>query len=318
VSNGSGINLRADKPPMWKEVGTPVTFFVGEKDEAFGADPERFAGPHYHDHYLPIVSVGYTAAKVGYRQIAFASVREPLAAHGAVFVRFEAAGPGRVVSRLGTGEKFAAAVGEVFDSKGRTVVRFGPEWRWNAEKAELVAKVDRADPAELLVFTKPAEKLDNELPTFAKEVDACANMWNKLLKRGTQLELPEPVVSRAWPALIAGNYMIAVGDRMHYSAGNAYDHLYEAECGDAVRSLMLFGQIADAKKMLGPLLDFDRKATRFHVAGHKLQLLAHYYWVTRDTEYIKESRAKWEPVVKSATAARPTTAFCRRTTTPAT
>src|SRR6478752_1935630 len=26
VSNGSGINLKADKPPMWKEVGTPVKF----------------------------------------------------------------------------------------------------------------------------------------------------------------------------------------------------------------------------------------------------------------------------------------------------
>jgi hypothetical protein len=30
VSNGSGINLRADKPPMWKEAGTPVAVFVGE------------------------------------------------------------------------------------------------------------------------------------------------------------------------------------------------------------------------------------------------------------------------------------------------
>src|SRR3954468_20972366 len=31
VSNGSGINLRADKPPMRKEAGTPVAFFVGDK-----------------------------------------------------------------------------------------------------------------------------------------------------------------------------------------------------------------------------------------------------------------------------------------------
>jgi len=36
------------------------------------------------------------------------------------------------------------------------------------------------------------------------------------------------------------------------------------------------------------LLDFNRQATRFHVAGHKLQLIAHYYLVTRDAAYMKE------------------------------
>jgi hypothetical protein len=306
VSNGSGINLRADKPPMWKETGTPVAFFVGEKDEAFGSDVERLDGPYYLDKSMPIVKASYTVAKVEYEQTAFASVREPFADHGAVFVRFETAEPGRVVARVGTGEKFTSAIGEVFDSKGRTVVRFGPEWKWNAEKAELVAKIDRTTPAELLVFTKPAEKLDNELPKFLKEAKAFAATWDKLLDRGADVQIPETVVNHAWRALVIGNYMIAVGDRMHYSAGNAYDHLYEAECGDAVRALMLFGQISDAKKMLGPLLDFDRKATRFHVAGHKLQLLAHYYWVTRDKEFIKEARAKWEPVVKFVLDSRKT------------
>src|SRR5215213_6933790 len=38
VSNGSGLNLRADKPPMWKEAGVPVAFLVGEKPEPFGED----------------------------------------------------------------------------------------------------------------------------------------------------------------------------------------------------------------------------------------------------------------------------------------
>src|SRR5438105_12911448 len=47
VSNGSGVNLRADKPPMWKEAGVPVEFLVGEPAEAFGADVRRLDGPHY-------------------------------------------------------------------------------------------------------------------------------------------------------------------------------------------------------------------------------------------------------------------------------
>ena len=127
------------------------------------------------------------------------------------------------------------------------------------------------------------------------------------------------MVQNAWRALI-GNYTIAVGDRMHYSAGNAYDHLYEAECGDAVRSLLHFGHIDDARKMIGPLLDFDRKATRFHVAGHKLQLLAHYYWVTRDKTFIEHNAGevgtggRFHPR-QPPDGQRP---LCPRTTTPAT
>jgi hypothetical protein len=93
---------------------------------------------------------------------------------------------------------------------------------------------------------------------------------------------------------------------MHYGAGNAYDHLYEAECGDATRALMLYGFPKDARKMVGPLLDFNRQATRYHVAGHKLQLLAHYYWVTRDAEYLREKEAVWKPVVEFIRTSRKT------------
>src|SRR5205823_8581735 len=124
-----------------------------------------------------------------------------------------------------------------------------------------------------------------------------ATTWQQTLDRGVNLEVPEPIVQNAWRACVVGNEMMAVGDRMHYSAGNAYDHLYEGECGDATRALMLFGQIADARRFLGPLLDFPRQDTRFHVAGHKLQLLAHYYLVTRDKEYMKEKAPVWNKVI---------------------
>src|SRR5436305_4975474 len=38
VSNGSAINARANKLPMWKEAGFPVSFLVGEAGEPFGND----------------------------------------------------------------------------------------------------------------------------------------------------------------------------------------------------------------------------------------------------------------------------------------
>ncbi|MGH7134942.1 MAG: hypothetical protein ACREHD_04335, partial [Pirellulales bacterium] len=136
--------------------------------------------------------------------------------------------------------------------------------------------------------------------------DACARRWNDLVTRAAQFDVPEPIVQNAWRSLIVGNYLITDGDRMHYSAGNAYDHLYEAECGDAMRSLLLFGHEDDARRMLGPLLAFQRAATRFHVAGHKLQLLAYYYWLTRDADYVREHEAAWAPVIDLITANRQT------------
>src|SRR6188508_3209914 len=49
VSNGSAVNARANKPPMWFEQGVPVTFFVGGSAEAFGKDLSRLETPSYLD-----------------------------------------------------------------------------------------------------------------------------------------------------------------------------------------------------------------------------------------------------------------------------
>src|SRR5438093_10784342 len=65
VSNGSAVNARANKKPMWKEIGVPVHFLVGEGDKAepFGKDMERLDGPRYAEGYLPIVQLAYTQGK---------------------------------------------------------------------------------------------------------------------------------------------------------------------------------------------------------------------------------------------------------------
>ena len=137
---------------------------------------------------------------------------------------------------------------------------------------------------DVTVLTKPVVAEPEQWAAYDEERRRCIDLWTKLVEGGVKLSVPEPLVQNVWRALIVGQHLIAVGARMHYSAGNAYDHLYEGECGDAVRSLMLFGRTADARRMIGPLLDFNRQATRYHVAGHKLQLLAHNYWITRDRE----------------------------------
>jgi hypothetical protein len=308
VSNGSGINLKADKPPMWKEAGTPVEFFDVD-NRPIGEQIGKFTGPTLLEGWLPVVETRYPAGSTVWRPTSFAPVRPPLADHGAVFVRFGGLRAARIAARVGAGGKFTAADGLVKNEKGNTVVQYGPGWRWDADKSELVAVAGNDKVADLIVFTKPISDPPKEFPSYEVERAACVEAWTKLLARGVTMNIPEPIVQDAWRALIVGQYQIAVGDRMHYSAGNAYDHLYEAECGDAVRSLLLFGQTADARKMLVPLLDFNRQATRFHVAGHKLQLLAHYYWLTRDKTSLKELRPKWEPVIAFICDARKSTDF---------
>jgi hypothetical protein len=183
---------------------------------------------------------------------------------------------------------------------------FGSAWKWDASAKELTASLDPEEPASLIVFTRP---LPPPLPRFDEssydaERKGCTGRWQEVRGQAMQLDVPEPIVNNAWRSLVIGNFMIADGDRMNYSAGNAYDHLYEAECGDAVRSLLLYGLTDAARQMVGPLLDFNRQATRYHVAGHKLQLLAHYYWLTRDEATIRRKEPVWKPVAEFIISSR--------------
>jgi hypothetical protein len=300
ISNGSGVNLRANKKPMWKESGFPVSFHVGDPAEPFGADPALLDGPRYRESYLPVVEVACSSRGTRYQQEAFAPLGAPHAANGAVFVRFTVRdAPGTVVARVDGDSPIDIASGAIRDGEGRALVLHDARWSWQAASRELRARVLPGESAVLVVFSQPLAPpwaaVDEAV--FARELGACVQGWKAWLDRGATFTVPEPVVQDAWRALVAGNFLIADGNRMNYSAGNAYDHLYEAECGDAVRSLMLYGFLDDARRMVKPLLDFNRQVTRFHVAGHKLQLLAHYYWVTRDAASLRMWEPTWSPVI---------------------
>jgi hypothetical protein len=307
VSNGSAVNPRADKPPMWKEAGRPVSFHVGKAPRPFGADPSRLDGPRYRDGYLPVVRVGDVEGATVYEQEAFAPVRGPWADAGAVFVRLSARGEaGTVAARLDEDAPVSAGSGSVLDAEGRALVLYGPGWTWDGAGRTLRAEPAPGRPVELVVLTHPLAPPVPELTAavYDGERRACLERWEGLLAKGTRLAIPEPVVQNAWRALIVGNFLIAVGDRMHYSAGNAYDHLYEAECGDATRAMMLYGFADESGRMVKPLLEFNRQATRYHVAGHKLQLLAQYYWVSRDADRLRAWEPIWGPAIEFVTSSR--------------
>jgi hypothetical protein len=304
VSNGSAINPRANKLPMWYDPEFGVEFFVGEKPEPYGADLARLEGPRYVDGWLPIVQTAYKVGDATVEQEAFATVLDT--ARGAVLVQFKArGGEATIIARLRKDGPITASLGQVIDDKQRVLCNVDSQWRLDESRKEMSLRLNTGESGSLAVATEPMHPRARPWfrYEFAKERADCVDRWKRTLEsnnpqsQAASLEIPEPLVQNAWRSLIVGNYLVAVDDRMHYSAGNRYDHLYEAECGDTVRALMLFGHTADARRMVGPLLDFNREVTRYHVAGHKLQLLAHYYWVTRDAAYLKEKESVWAPVI---------------------
>jgi hypothetical protein len=113
-----------------------------------------------------------------------------------------------------------------------------------------------------------------------------------------QIQVPEPVVNNAWRSLVAGLFVLAKSDFPNYSTGNAYDRLYQAESGDFARALLMWNYPVETGRMIPHLLDYTRDGLKFHNAGFKLQTLAHYYWLTRDSNYLRSIRAKWSEEVK--------------------
>ncbi|MEX2309628.1 MAG: hypothetical protein WD738_18800 [Pirellulales bacterium] len=304
VSNGSAVNARAKQPPMWYEQGVPVTFFVGDSPESFGEDLSRLEIPRCLEGYLPVVGIHYRHNGVTYQEEAFAPVDDKSANSGAAMLRFSlangnAAHNGRVEARIDSQTALQARNGEVLNAQGQSLVAFSPAWKWQSARNALVAELDNDQTAELAIFTQPTDAGRAMTSAMYDELkQECIHAWTDLLDRSIVLETPEPIVNDAWRATLIGTSMIAVGDRLHYSAGNAYAKLYEGECGDTLRSVMLFGHLDAAPAMLKPLLEFDRQATRFHVAGHKLQLLAYFYWLTRDADTIRAYEPLWRPSVE--------------------
>lgn len=298
ISNGSGLNLRGGTR-SWNDVGTPVIFRVGPDELRFGEFIERVTGPRYADGWLPIVQLDYAHDGARIAQEAFASTEPALAAHGVVLVQF----------KLAAGEKGAVALqwdtpapptvqGQTLrDEQGRVLAWFGTAWKWQRQR--LTAPLTETGVATIALATTP---MDAATPSplanggFVRQREACVKTWSELVGRGMQLSVPEPVVMAAWRSLLVGTHALIRSNRMHYSAGNQYDRLYQAEGCDALHALLWWGH--EVRPLAISQLDFTRKGLEFHQAGHKLQLMAHLREFTRDDAFIREMRPRWEKEVR--------------------
>ena len=302
LSNGSGINSLASIPYNWHEVGFPATIRVGDREGLFGTDLRRLDGPHYESGYLPIVQFEYVEGGVTYEQEVFAPVDPSLAEKGTVFLRMGAkkGNEGEVAVHIGQKGALVEKDNVLCSAEGYPLVWHDGSWRW--ENISRSLKTTAAEcPRTLAIFGEvgpevPSDALSPQV--YEEHRQECVKTWETLLSKGMQVQVPETMVNNAWRSLVIGNYLLLRDDVMCYSAHNQYQKLYEAEGGEAVRSLLLWGFGGDVRAMIPPLLDYTRRGLEYHQAGLKLQHLAHYFWLTGDAEFVREQKDRWRPEVE--------------------
>lgn len=315
ISNGSGLNLNGGAR-SWNDVGTPARFRVGPDEFLFGTLRERTSEPELAEGWLPIVGIRYThrsPVQSGgvvplnqlkhehppeiYRQEAFAVTDPAFATNALVLVKFDLAQGtnGFVAVELDARSKLRFEAGRVTDEQGQVIAVFDAAWKW--ERGRAVTRLKVGSMATLALPTRPwaAGSTFNMNPgVYATQREACAETWRAILAQGMYVETPEPIVNHAWRHLICQNFALINGDRIHYSAGNQYDQLYEAEGSDAMLALLVWGFESDARRLIVPLLDFTRKGLEFHQAGFKLNNVCRYYWQTRDVAFLHQMKPRWE------------------------
>ncbi|MDB6023961.1 MAG: hypothetical protein JWM68_184 [Verrucomicrobiales bacterium] len=327
ISNGSGVNLRGGGT-QWDDNGTPVFFRVGPDQLTFGRFPERLQGePILAEGFLPIVQLSYlhqspigAEGKISlaqkrvdrdsevYQLEAFVSTDPGLAENGVVFTKFSLPKgiSGTMTVQVDSKSPLKFDDGKVTDEKGQVLAYFDKNWKWEHQRAKAI--LDTKGFATVAIPTKPlaaGTPFEFKESSYSSQREQCATTWRGILAQGMNVETPEPIVNNAWRHLLVQYFELINGDRIHYSHGNSYDKIYEAEGSDAALAMMVWGYEKDARRLIVPMLDFTRRGLEFHQAGFKLNDVCRYYWQTRDSNVVKELRS-WSKPDRYRTSAKET------------
>ncbi|EEF58367.1 hypothetical protein, partial [Pedosphaera parvula] len=304
ISNGSGINIKGNTA-SWNEPGIPVRFRVGTQELLFGEYFQHVDGPQLEEGYLPIYQLKYEHGTGTFGEEVFASVTPELGSNAVALVRFSFAKgkdgmdkPGVISLCPETKDPLKDDNGRLLNDKGEVVIWYDEHWKWHAGRGGmLVANFKKDGTAIVAIATQPVNQtVASPLANggYEKERTKCAAAWKNILRCGIGMEIPEPTVNNAWRSCVLQNFGLVNGNRIHYSAGNQYDKLYEGEGSDTATAFNQYGYEEDVRRFLLPLLDFTRKGLEYHQAGHKLEDICRFYWQTRDAEFVKSLRPRWE------------------------
>ncbi|HEY6227726.1 MAG TPA: hypothetical protein VI282_11450, partial [Verrucomicrobiae bacterium] len=141
ISNGSGINLRGGAR-SWRDVGTAVTFRVGQDELRFGEISSRLEHPTLAEGYLPIPEIRYSHATEIYKLEAFASTAPAYADNCVVFVKFSLASRSNgIITVQVDSNPLKFAEGKVTDNDGNILASLDNSWTWDREHNRAHAKI---------------------------------------------------------------------------------------------------------------------------------------------------------------------------------
>jgi len=255
---------------------------LGDAGEPFGSVLERLAFPTLDGGYYPILHVGYTdAAGNRFSQEIFPG-RIPGLAHIAAFVTLslESANPASAAYTFGQPDAQRVAADAPLNA-GRLTFDFSKpasaRFIWSPQ-----------DP--LPVGIAPSETLFND----ARK--ACKQYWDQRLARGILFQVPEPLVMDVQRNHLIQNLIM----RWRYSLGAVVYHgsFFQPESSDTASCLAMYGHLDACRDALAHLIDQTKGEAYYSnwERGEKLSHGAHYYFLTRDDEFLARLTPKYDAI----------------------
>lgn len=258
---------------------------VGPDLEPYGSTLERLNGPYLAEEYLPILEMAYTGNEGNYyRQTSFAAEVE---GHAGVLAFV------RMAVTVGKNSEPALLRLDFGDDAG-TRCRLDVPAAFQVVTESEAGITWKISPGthSLYVCWSPEAPLHDGVQissdAFQSAQKSMIAYWSKALEPVSRFQVPEAHVMNAQRNLLMQNLIL----RWRYSLGSVvyHDSFYQPESSDAVQTLGEFGHPQAYRDGLGALLDMT-KGEGYYInweRGEKLTHGAHYYFLTRDADFIAD------------------------------
>jgi hypothetical protein len=268
--------------------GRALTISVGDSGtERYGSCRARLGDPRLGDGYLPILATAYRDADgVQYGQESFAT-RIAETRSLVSFVRLSVdAGDARTVTRVrfSLSEPGLTRNGDSLVRREDTYLAFGSGARVDGSTVayDVSPGSSRTVYVALSNSPAPARRIRLDRAGYEAARTALAEHWDRRLRGGATIEVPEPVVDDARRALLVQS----LGLSWRYSVGNPYQQFSFPEGVDVAQMLSAQGFPDVARAIL--VKSFATPLTRYRnwKMGQKLVGSALHFRLHRDRAYI--------------------------------
>jgi hypothetical protein len=276
-------------------------------DEAFGSALDRLGGPTLEDGFYPILRNKYIDQNGNsYSQESFAA-RIPELADIVAMVKLSVKPSGR-----GTTPKIRIALSEydldrqdqrlVEGRKAVAIFNGSPDLAWDYNETELTWSGSVGQTIYFMWLPHPqmVDALRMDAARYERAKFDWRAYWDAHLKKGAQIEIPEPVAINALRQATIQNLVL----RFRYSLGSWDYHTawYPRESCDSLNGLGLLGYTSEDRDGLTYVLGKpwrEREFGKMSSWGEYLAAGARYFFLTHDAEFIRRNSALYEKYVRT-------------------